>query len=94
MTLGPVDFYFRAPIWQAGLGEAIIGLLLLIAALRDRVKLYWIAYALSVFGITFGLVSVRVVGAARDIHVLLGPLAAAGIVLLLWRRYRSTAAGA
>jgi hypothetical protein len=74
------------------MGE-IIGVLLLSATLRDRAKLYWIAYVLSVLGIAFGLASARVVGAAREIHVLLVPLAAVGIVLLVWRRSRQGRGG-
>jgi hypothetical protein len=92
LALGPVDFYFGVPVWQAGIGELVIGVLLLAATLRDRAKLYWIAYVLSVLGIAFGLASARVVGAAREIHVLLVPLAAVGLVLLLWRRSRARVA--
>jgi len=44
---------------------------------------------LSVLGIAFGLASARVVGAAREIHILLVPLAAVGIGVLLWHRYRT-----
>ncbi len=93
LTVGQLDLYFSEPVWQAGIGEAVIGVLLLVAALRDRAKLYWIAYVLSVLGIAFGLASARVVGAAREIHILLVPLAVLGIVLLLFRTYRSKAAG-
>ena len=89
MTLGPIDFYFGEPIWQAGIGEAVIGTLLLLAAARDGLKSYWIAYLLSVLGIVFGLSSARVVGAAREIHVLLVPLAAVGLSLLVWRQRAS-----
>ncbi len=89
LVVGPLDLYFSEPIWQAGIGEAVIGILLLVAALRDRAKLYWIAYVLSVLGIAFGLASARVVGAAREIHILLVPLAAVGIGVLLWHRYRT-----
>jgi hypothetical protein len=87
LSLGPVDFYFSEPIWQAGIGEAVIGALLLAAAMRDRMKLYWIAYLLSVVGIVIGLTSSRVVGAAREIHIVLVPLAGLGIALLIWRRF-------
>ena len=89
LVVGPLDLYFSEPIWQAGIGEAVIGILLLVAALRDRAKLYWIAYVLPVLGIAFGLASARVVGAAREIHILLVSLAAVGIGVLLWRRYRT-----
>ena len=89
LAVGPFDFYFSEPVWQAGIGEAVIGVLLLVAAFRDRTTLYWIAYALSVLGIAFGLASARVVGAAREIHILLVPLAAVGIAVLLWRGTRT-----
>ena len=89
LAVGPLDLYFSEPVWQAGIGEAVIGILLLVAALRDRAKLYWIAYVPSVLGIAFGLASARVVGAAREIHILLVPLAAVGIGVLLWHRYRT-----
>ena len=87
LAVGPFDFYFSEPVWQAGIGEAVIGVLLLVAAFRDRARLYWIAYTLSALGIAFGLASARVVGAAREIHILLVPLAAAGIAVLVWRVY-------
>jgi hypothetical protein len=83
LTAGPLDLYFSAPVWQAGVGEGVIGVVLLAAALRDRVNLYWIAYGLSVLGILFGLSSARVVGAAREIHIVLVPLAAVGLALLI-----------
>ena len=87
LAVGPFDFYFSEPVWQAGIGEAVIGVLLLVAAFRDRARLYWIAYTLSALGIAFGLTSARVVGAAREIHILLVPLAAVGIAVLVWRGY-------
>ena len=86
LALGPIHFYFGAPIWQAGIGEAVIGALLLLAVSRDGLRSYWIAYLLSVLGIVFGLSSARVIGAAREIHLLLVPLAAVGLSLLVWRQ--------
>jgi len=83
-----VDFYFGEPIWQAGLGEAVIGVVLVASALREGRALYWTAYGLSVLGIAFGLSSARVVGAAREIHFVLVPLAAIGLAMLAWRRIR------
>ena len=35
-------------MWQAGAGEAVIGVLLVAAALRESRALYWTAYVLSV----------------------------------------------
>jgi hypothetical protein len=86
------DWYFSEPIWQAGAGEAVIGVVLLVAAFRARLRLYWIAYALSVLGIAFGLLSVRVVGAAREIHVILVPLAIVGVALVVWQTMRERGA--
>ena len=51
--------------------------------------LYWTAYVLSALGIAFGLSSARVVGAAREIHLVLVPLAAIGWPILAWRRIAS-----
>jgi len=53
LSFGPLDFYFGEPIWQAGAGEAVIGVLLVAAALREGRALYWTAYVLSVLGIAF-----------------------------------------
>jgi len=88
LSFGALDFYFAEPVWQAGAGEAVIGVLLVAAALREGRALYWTAYVLSVLGITFGLSSARVVGAAREIHLVLVPLAAIGLTILAWRRIR------
>ena len=82
IAVGPLDWYFPAPIVQAGVGEAVIGLALLAAAGTMRKSYLSIAYGLSIFGITFGLLSQRVVGAPREIHVLLVPLAVVGVMLL------------
>jgi len=92
VTIGPVELGFSVPIWQAGLGELVIGVVLGAAALTERARLYWIAYVLSAFGIAFGLLSVRVVGAARDIHIVLVPLAILGFALLIARRRSPRAA--
>jgi asparagine N-glycosylation enzyme membrane subunit Stt3 len=90
LSFGPMDFYFSEPIWQAGAGEAVIGVLLVAAAVREGRALYWTAYVLSVLGIAFGLSSARVVEAAREIHFVLVPLAAIGLAMLAWRRIRRT----
>jgi hypothetical protein len=86
ISLGVVELRFPVPIWQAGIGEAVIGATLLVAVVSNRMKLFWTAYGLSVLGIAFGLLSARVVGPARDIHVLLVPLAFLGLGLLVLRR--------
>jgi hypothetical protein len=59
------------------------GLIFLAAAATGRVAVAWGAFVLSVLGIAFGLSSRRVVGEARDIHVVLVPLAVAVLALLL-----------
>src|SRR5207253_11427702 len=87
-SCGPLDVYFGEAIWQAGAGEAVIGVLLVADALREGRALYWTAYVLSVLGIAFGLSSARVVGAAREIHLVLVPLATIGLAILAWRRIR------
>ena len=47
-----------------------------------------LAAIVGILGIAFGLSSARVVGAAREIHVVLVPLAAIGLAMLAWRRVR------
>ena len=86
IPLGFTELNFPVPIWQAGIGEAIIGLTLLAAAGTGRAPLAWVAWGLSVGGIVFGLSSAKVQGPARDIHVLLVPLAAIVFGLLLGLR--------
>jgi hypothetical protein len=89
VVLGPVELGFPVPIWQAGIGEAVIGATLLAAVISDRMKVFWTAYVMSLLGIAFGLLSVKVVGPAREIHVLLVPLAVIGLVLSAWRQSRA-----
>lgn len=84
IPLGFAQLSFPVPIWQAGIGEAIIGLALLAAAVTGRMRIAWVAFWLSVVGIVFGLSSARVQGPARDIHVILVPLAIVVFGLLLW----------
>jgi hypothetical protein len=89
VPLGFTNYYFPDPIWQAGIGEAVIGLTLLVAgitAVTGRTWIAWVAFWLSVAGIAFGLSSKRVQGPARDIHLILVPLALAVFGLLLWAR--------
>ena len=86
VPLGFTELSFPVPIWQAGLGEAVIGLLLISAAVTRRGTLAWLAFGLSVVGIAFGLRSSQVQGPAREIHVLLVPLALLVFGLLVWRR--------
>jgi hypothetical protein len=75
IPLGFTELSFPVPIWQAGLGEAVIGVLLSSAAITRRGTLAWLAFGLSVVGIAFGLRSAQVQGPAREIHILLVPLA-------------------
>ena len=89
MPLGFAELSFPVPIWQAGIGEAVIGLALLAAAVTGRATMSWVAFWMSVAGIVFGLSSSRVQGPARDVHVLLGPLAAIVFVLLMLLRQQS-----
>ena len=91
VPLGFADLRFSAPVWQAGTGEAIIGVTLLAAGLTARARLSWVAFRMSALGIAFGLSSQRVQGAARDIQVVMVPLAIIGFVLLVWTRRRRPA---
>lgn len=86
IPLGFAELHFSVPIWQAGTGEAVIGLALLSAAMTGRTAIAWVAFGLSVLGIAFGLSSAKVQGLARDIHIVLVPLAVALFALLLWVR--------
>jgi hypothetical protein len=88
VPLGFVEVSFPAPVWQAGVGEAVVGVALLAAVWSGRRRRAWIAFGLSVLGIAWGLSSDRVQGPARDIHVLLVPLAIALFVILLWTSWR------
>lgn len=86
LPLGFAEVSFADPIWQAGIGEAVIGLTLLAAAASGRTAMAWVALVLSVAGIILGLSSARVQGLARDIHVILVPLAVIIFGLLVWVR--------
>jgi hypothetical protein len=90
VPLGIITLRFSVPVWQAGVGEVVIGLVLVMAGLTRRRWLSWTAFALSIAGIAFGLSSHRVVGAARDVHVVLVPLAVVVMVLLLGPKVRAT----
>jgi uncharacterized protein YbjT (DUF2867 family) len=81
VPLGFAELRFAVPVWQAGIGEAIIGITLLVAGLTGWARLSWVAFWMSIVGIVFGLSSPRVQGAARDIHIVLVPLAI--VVLML-----------
>src|SRR5207244_8604343 len=48
LPLGFAVLNFPVPIWQAGVGEAVIGLVLLASALSGRIRLSWLAFGLSV----------------------------------------------
>jgi hypothetical protein len=86
LTIGSADLSFPNPIWQAGVGEAVIGLALLAAAFRPYGRGSWVAFWMSVVGIAFGLSSSRVQGPAREVHLVLVPLAILIFGLLIWRR--------
>jgi hypothetical protein len=85
-TIGTAELSFPNPIWQAGVGEAVIGLALLAAAFRPDDRSAWVAFWMSVVGIAFGLSSSRVQGPAREVHLVLVPLAILVFGLLIWRR--------
>ena len=89
IPLGFTELGFPVPIWQAGIGEAVIGLALLAAAVTGRATIGWVALWMSVVGIVFGLSSSKVQGPARDVHVLLVPLAVIVFGLLMWLRQQS-----
>ncbi len=55
IPLGFAELSFPLPIWQAGVGETVMGSALLIAAVTARPALAWVAFAMSVGGIVFGL---------------------------------------
>src|SRR5207248_2674436 len=57
LPLGFAELSFPVPIWQAGIGEAVIGLALLAAAVAGRATVSWVAFWMSVVGIAFGLSS-------------------------------------
>jgi len=86
LTIGSADLSFPNPVWQAGIGEAVIGLALLAAAFRPYGRGSWVAFWMSVVGIAFGLSSSRVQGPAREVHLVLVPLAILIFGLLIWRR--------
>ena len=86
IPLGFAELSFPVPIWQAGIGEAVIGIALLAAAVTGLATIGSVAFWMSVLGIAFGLSSSKVQGPARDIHILLVPLAAIVFVLLMWVR--------
>jgi hypothetical protein len=85
LTIGSADLSFPNPVWQAGVGEAVIGLALLAGAFRPYGRGAWVAFWMSVVGIAFGLSSSRVQGPAREVHLVLVPLAILVFGLLIWR---------
>ncbi len=90
VPLGLAVLGFPAPVSQAGIGEAVIGLALLAAAVTGSITVSWVALWLSVAGIIFGLSSPAVQGPARDVHILLVPLALIVFGLLMWQRQESS----
>src|SRR5947199_8106107 len=92
IPLGFADLGFSDPVWQAGIGETVIGVTLLAAGLTARTRLAWLAFWLSALGIAIGLSSQRVQGAARSIHVVMMPLAIIVLVLLVLARRRQPSA--
>lgn len=54
IPLGFTVLRFADPLWQAGTGEAVIGAALLVAGLRGRAGLSWVALGMSVLGIAIG----------------------------------------
>lgn len=89
IPLGGVTLAFSPSVWQAGIGEAVVAVSLLLAAATGRRTLSWLAFGISVAGIVFGLSSHAVQGAARGVHIVLIPLALLLLVLLLWNRRRA-----
>jgi hypothetical protein len=83
IPLGLGTLAFVPAVWQAGIGEAVVGGSLVAAGVTGRRRLAWLGLGLSVLGIAFGLRSHAVQGAARQVHVLLVPLAVVLLVLLL-----------
>jgi hypothetical protein len=90
IPLGFATVAFAPAVWQAGIGEAVIGCAVVAAAWSARRRLAWVGFSLSVLGILFGLSSHAVQGAARDVHVVLVPLALVVLVLLLVTGTRRT----
>jgi heme/copper-type cytochrome/quinol oxidase subunit 1 len=91
IPLGAATLAFVPAVWQAGIGEAVVGVSLVAAAWTARRGLAWLGFWLSVIGIVFGLSSRAVQGAARDVHVVLVPLALVPLALLLLSRHRRAA---
>lgn len=83
VPLGFVTLAFAPAVWQAGVGEAVVGCTLVLAATTARRRIAWTGFWLSAVGIAFGLSSHAVQGAARQVHVVLVPLAVVLLLLLL-----------
>jgi len=86
IPVGFTEFAFPSHVWQAGIGEAVIASTLLAGAVTGRPKLCWAAFWMSVVGIAFGLLSRQVQGPAREIHLVLVPLAILLGLALIWMR--------
>jgi uncharacterized membrane protein len=90
IPLGFVTLRFSPAVWQAGIGELVVAVALLAAALSRRMMFSWVAFWLSVAGIAVGLLSHQVQGAARSVHIVLVPLAIILLALLLANRAERT----
>jgi hypothetical protein len=69
--------------------EILIGAFLVVAAIIPRLYVYGAAYLLAAVGIAEGLLSLEVQGLARDLHVIMVPLAVAGISMLVIETLRA-----
>jgi hypothetical protein len=86
IPVGFTELAFPAHVRQAGIGEAVIASALIAGGVSGRPRLCWVAFWMSVVGIAFGLISRQVQGPAREIHVVLVPLAILLGLGLLWSR--------
>lgn len=93
IPIGVTELAFPTPIAAAGIWELAIGATLVAAGVTMHPGLGWLAVGLSIAGIAFGLASPGVEGPARDLHLLLVPLAVVVTVLLAARSLADRKAG-